>query len=98
MLDAATPLRLDHEVDPARLRAHDVPEIRGSASLLEGWEPEIPLEQTLADAARVVADRALGDCPACGAAALVPWRSVPAGEPSDPSRFRWRAAAPAGQR
>ncbi len=50
MLDAATPLRLEHEIDPERVRAHDVPEIRGSAALLEGWEPEIPLEQTVADA------------------------------------------------
>ena len=41
------------EVDPERVRAHEVPEIRGSASRLHeatGWEPEIPLEQTLADA------------------------------------------------
>lgn len=41
------------EVDPERLRTHEVPEIRGSASRLQeatGWEPEIPLEQTLADA------------------------------------------------
>ena len=50
MLDAATPLHLEHEVDPERLRAHDVPEIRGSATRLEGWGPEIPLEQTVADA------------------------------------------------
>jgi GDP-4-dehydro-6-deoxy-D-mannose reductase len=41
------------EVDPERVRAHEVPEIRGSASRLEsatGWRPEIPLVQTLADA------------------------------------------------
>ncbi len=41
------------EVDPERVRAHEVPEIRGSADRLReatGWEPEIPLEQTLSDA------------------------------------------------
>ncbi len=50
MLDAATSLTLHHEIDPARLRAHDVPEIRGSAARLAGWTPEIGLEQTVADA------------------------------------------------
>jgi GDP-4-dehydro-6-deoxy-D-mannose reductase len=48
---ARVPVRA--EVDPSRLRAHEVPEIRGSAALLEeatGWRPEIPLERTLADA------------------------------------------------
>ena len=41
------------EVDPERFRPHDVPEVRGSAELLGtacGWAPEIPLEQTVADA------------------------------------------------
>jgi GDP-4-dehydro-6-deoxy-D-mannose reductase len=35
------------------MRAHDVPEVRGDASRLReatGWAPEIPLEQTVADA------------------------------------------------
>jgi GDP-4-dehydro-6-deoxy-D-mannose reductase len=44
---------VDHVVDPARVRAHEVPEIRGSAARLRadtGWEPEIPLARTLADA------------------------------------------------
>jgi GDP-4-dehydro-6-deoxy-D-mannose reductase len=50
LLDAATSLTLRHEVDPARVRAHDVPEIRGSAKRLAGWRPEIPLERTVADA------------------------------------------------
>jgi GDP-4-dehydro-6-deoxy-D-mannose reductase len=42
-----------HEIDPARVRAHDVPEVRGDSSRLReatGWAPEIPLEQTVADA------------------------------------------------
>ena len=48
---ARIPVR--HEVDPARVRAHDVPEVRGSAERLRaatGWTPEIPLDQTVADA------------------------------------------------
>jgi GDP-4-dehydro-6-deoxy-D-mannose reductase len=47
---ARIPVR--HEVDPARVRAHDVPEVRGSAERLRaacGWTPEIPLERTVAD-------------------------------------------------
>jgi GDP-4-dehydro-6-deoxy-D-mannose reductase len=42
----------DLVVDPALVRPNDPPEIAGSAALLTGftrWEPEIPLEQTLAD-------------------------------------------------
>ncbi len=42
-----------HSVDPARVRAHDVMEVRGDATRLReatGWEPEIALETTLADA------------------------------------------------
>jgi GDP-4-dehydro-6-deoxy-D-mannose reductase len=48
---ARIPVR--HEVDPARVRAHDVPEVRASAERLReatGWTPEIPLERTVADA------------------------------------------------
>lgn len=43
---------IEHEVDPARVRAHEVHEIRGDATRLTqgtGWRPEIPLRQTLAD-------------------------------------------------
>jgi GDP-4-dehydro-6-deoxy-D-mannose reductase len=46
-------VEVEHEVDPALLRPHDVMEIRGSAQRLRtetGWEPEIPLARTLADA------------------------------------------------
>jgi GDP-4-dehydro-6-deoxy-D-mannose reductase len=53
LVRSATRLPVRHEVDPARLRAHDVPEVRGSAARLReatGWRPEIPLEQTVADA------------------------------------------------
>jgi GDP-4-dehydro-6-deoxy-D-mannose reductase len=43
---------VDHIVDPGRVRAHDVPEVRGSFVRLAratGWEPRIPLRRTLAD-------------------------------------------------
>jgi GDP-4-dehydro-6-deoxy-D-mannose reductase len=42
-----------HELDPAKVRVRDVPEVRGSAEKLHaatGWTPEIPLSQTVADA------------------------------------------------
>jgi GDP-4-dehydro-6-deoxy-D-mannose reductase len=53
LVRAAARIPVLHEVDPARVRAHDVPEVRGSAERLRaatGWTPEIPLEQTVADA------------------------------------------------
>ncbi|HVS29123.1 MAG TPA: GDP-mannose 4,6-dehydratase [Solirubrobacteraceae bacterium] len=43
---------IDHVVDPALVRAHDVAELRGSNERLgaaTGWAPEIELHQTLAD-------------------------------------------------
>ena len=51
-LAEAAGVRLEHTVDPALVRAHEVPELRGSCEALRattGWEPEIPLAQTLAD-------------------------------------------------
>jgi GDP-4-dehydro-6-deoxy-D-mannose reductase len=48
-----TELPVRHEIDDARLRAGDVPEIVGSAERLRagtGWAPEIPFERTVADA------------------------------------------------
>jgi GDP-4-dehydro-6-deoxy-D-mannose reductase len=53
LVRAASRLPVRHEVDPSRMRAHDVPEVRGSAARLReatGWQPEIPLERTVADA------------------------------------------------
>ena len=53
LVRAAARIPVRHEIDPARVRAHDVPEVRGSAERLReatGWTPEIPLEQTVADA------------------------------------------------
>ena len=53
LVRAAARVPVRHEVDPGRVRAHDVPEVRGSAERLHaatGWAPEIPLDQTVADA------------------------------------------------
>jgi GDP-4-dehydro-6-deoxy-D-mannose reductase len=53
LVRAAARIPVRHEIDPARVRAHDVPEVRGSAERLRaatGWAPEIPLERTVADA------------------------------------------------
>jgi GDP-4-dehydro-6-deoxy-D-mannose reductase len=53
MAARAARVELRHEVDTERVRRHDVPEVRGSAERLAaatGWAPQIPLEQTVADA------------------------------------------------
>jgi GDP-4-dehydro-6-deoxy-D-mannose reductase len=53
MLRASARIEVEHEVDPERLRPHEIQEIRGSARLLEeatGWRPQIELERTVADA------------------------------------------------
>ena len=45
-------VEVEHVVDPALVRAHEVLDVRGDASRLReltGWEPEIPLDVTLAD-------------------------------------------------
>jgi GDP-4-dehydro-6-deoxy-D-mannose reductase len=51
-LGAVAGVTVQHDVDPAKVRAHEVQEIRGSAERLHaatGWAPQIPLERTLAD-------------------------------------------------
>jgi GDP-4-dehydro-6-deoxy-D-mannose reductase len=53
LVRSAARVEVHHEVDPARVRAHDVADIRGSAERLHaatGWTPSIPLAQTVADA------------------------------------------------
>ena len=53
LIAGCTDVEVRHEVDPARVRTHDVPDIRGSAEKLRratGWRPEIPLARTLRDA------------------------------------------------
>jgi GDP-4-dehydro-6-deoxy-D-mannose reductase len=51
-LAAHTELRVEQRTDPSRLRKHEVMDIRGSHERLSGatgWQPEIPLDRTLAD-------------------------------------------------
>jgi GDP-4-dehydro-6-deoxy-D-mannose reductase len=51
-LAEAAGMELEHEVDPALVRPNEVMELRGSSDALRaatGWQPEIPLERTLAD-------------------------------------------------
>jgi GDP-4-dehydro-6-deoxy-D-mannose reductase len=60
LLRAAARVEVRHEVTADRVRAHDVPEIRGSAERFAnatGWRPEIPLERTVADALQWWRDR-----------------------------------------
>jgi len=52
LLKPAARVEIRHEVDPARLRPHDAPDLRGSNERLTaatGWRPEIPLDQTVRD-------------------------------------------------
>jgi GDP-4-dehydro-6-deoxy-D-mannose reductase len=49
---AISPIAVEHVVDPALVRAHEVPDVRGSYEALKaatGWEPRIPISQTIAD-------------------------------------------------
>jgi GDP-4-dehydro-6-deoxy-D-mannose reductase len=46
------PTRVEQVVDPARVRAHEVMDLRGDATRLReatGWEPRIPFPQTVGD-------------------------------------------------
>ena len=63
LLRGCARVELRQEVDPARVRAHDVREIRGSSERLReatGWRPELPLERTLADALEAWRERLAG--------------------------------------
>ena len=45
LAELIAPIAVDHEVDPARVRAHEIMDLRGDHSRLTaatGWEPEIP--------------------------------------------------------
>lgn len=62
-------LRIDVRVDPARLRAGDVPELVGDPSRIKadtGWEPLIPLERSLADLLGYWRERVAQAAPAPG--------------------------------
>lgn len=50
LLRGLTSLRVRHEVDPSRIRPHDVREIRGTSERLRrlsGWQPQIALRDTV---------------------------------------------------
>jgi GDP-4-dehydro-6-deoxy-D-mannose reductase len=50
--EAIAPIAVEHVVDPALVRAHEVPDVRGSYEALNaatGWEPLIPIGRTIAD-------------------------------------------------
>lgn len=52
LADVITPIEVEHVVDPRRVRAHEVMDLRGDHSRLStdtGWAPEIPLRQTMTD-------------------------------------------------
>jgi GDP-4-dehydro-6-deoxy-D-mannose reductase len=52
LADVVAPLEITHEVDPARVRAHEVMDLRGSNARIReavGWWPEIPFEDTMRD-------------------------------------------------
>jgi GDP-4-dehydro-6-deoxy-D-mannose reductase len=51
--EVIAPIAITHMVDPARVRASEVMDLRGdhaAISAVTGWQPEIPLRQTMADA------------------------------------------------
>jgi GDP-4-dehydro-6-deoxy-D-mannose reductase len=53
LVRAAASIPVRHEIDPRKVRPRDVREIRGSSERLRaatGWKPQIPLNQTVADA------------------------------------------------
>jgi GDP-4-dehydro-6-deoxy-D-mannose reductase len=50
--DLIAPIEVEHVVDPARVRAHEVMDLRGSHDRLTaatGWQPQIPFRQTMSD-------------------------------------------------
>jgi len=55
LAEILAPLEIDHVVDPARVRAREVMDLRGANARIRaavGWEPEIPFEQTMLDTVR----------------------------------------------
>ena len=61
LAELIAPIAVEHVVDPARVRAHEVMDLRGDPTRLRaatGWEPEIPFRQTMADTIDVVGARA----------------------------------------
>ena len=53
--ELVAPAVIDHAVDPGRVRAHEVMDLRGSNDRIRadvGWQPEIPFRQTMLDTLR----------------------------------------------
>ncbi|MDQ2895066.1 MAG: GDP-mannose 4,6-dehydratase [Actinomycetota bacterium] len=51
--EVVAPIVISHEVDPSRVRASEVMDLRGDHAALTattGWKPEIPLRQTMTEA------------------------------------------------
>lgn len=52
LAELMAPIEVVHTVDPARVRAHEVMDLRGSPARIRaavGWEPRIPLRETMRD-------------------------------------------------
>jgi len=52
LAELIAPIEVEHVVDPERVRAHEVMDVRGAPDLVAeatGWRPRIPLRQTIAD-------------------------------------------------
>jgi GDP-4-dehydro-6-deoxy-D-mannose reductase len=52
LAELLAPIEVEHTVDPSRVRAREVMDLRGDPTALHeltGWEPRIPLRQTIAD-------------------------------------------------
>jgi GDP-4-dehydro-6-deoxy-D-mannose reductase len=53
LAEVIAPIEIEHVVDPSRVRAHEVMDLRGDHARLTtdtGWEPSIPLRQTMTEA------------------------------------------------
>ena len=52
LAELLAPIEVEHSIDPSRVRASEVMDLRGDPARLRaltGWEPKIPLRQTMAD-------------------------------------------------
>jgi GDP-4-dehydro-6-deoxy-D-mannose reductase len=53
LAEVLAPMPVAHVVDPAKVRAHEIADLRGDHARLSeatGWEPRIPLRETMSDA------------------------------------------------
>ena len=63
------PIAVEHVVDPARVRAHEVMELRGARDRVRGatgWGPEIPFRQTMRDTIEWWREELAGEPPDTG--------------------------------